>query len=1347
MAGDVGAFEQIVRLHQQSVWRFLRRLLGDPTAAEDVAQETFLRVYRRLPTYAFRARFSTWVFQIARNAGLDELRRAAAGRPGGAGPCARAGGGRGRRHRRGSRSTPPWPPCPVDQREALLLVEVLGLRYAEAAAVLGVPVGTVKSRVFGARRAPARPGPTPETSEPTRRPAMRCDDARLGVSLRADGERPGRRRRTTSTPTSASCPDVPARSRPVVQDLRAPACGSRPSTTSPTSDRPCSPGCGPRPRPGRRDRPRRDRPRRGAPATAVPAPRWRWRPRSPPSPDGRRGATFVGRRPRARPSPAAADVPEPGRRGAGRRRRPRGPLHRLRGGHRRRRRRARSTRTSTYRAPEALALHVQETTAGAAPARARRRARSSSTATAGGTRSTRPCSPAAGLVRCPAAPTAVVAGGHRAASRSRTRPRSRSTWSSPSTASPSPPTRPGSASGPSRAPGRRRVGDRGAGRPAPRRAVRRRRPAPRAPGRPGRAVARRRAPRAAGRGGRGPATTRPAPRGRRPPGGPRRPGDVVLQRRGHRGADQRRPGRRPRRSRPPSAVGDASTPGSARRPTASDPPSRSRARPPARRVPARPGRDGDDPRRPPRRRAVVDRRAGVVHRPGDRPGGPASVCSATSGPTSGPSTSAAPGRPTRARRPADRRCTPPGSTSSSRGSLPAERPAADRRRARGGRARRCPPAGPRPRTATPDRGRRGAPGAADRRRRSTASVRPPCGSPPRRGRRHRDRDPRRARATGGSCWRSGRGTACRRRRRRRDRRGGPGHRRALQRRRGRAGLGRGGAGVHACAAPRWPPASSPRLAEHAGAGVRRPPLVSRLAGRPSPHRPGLVAGAVVDGPGAGRRTSARAAVAADDRDHPPRPSRARCRPPPPCCWPGRRAASTRRSTAAASADPRGHRLVRRGGAARSTWSASHDAAGGAVVDAPAPAGPSRSTPWRSTPRPRRVRRAAPTGRRSPGSARARRCSAPRPPSCAGSGPGGSLTLAGGGEVTVAGGRRRHRHRRRRAGGRPGDRSRRSGIGTDRYLLVAHARRPVRRLEARLRAALPPDRAGPVPRRGRDAVPAARRRRAAPGPRSRQRFGEFAYRPAPGDAVRAGPGLAGRAPGRRSTCRSSGAPAATGTSCGALDGALREVVDAGLAASSTPQGSPGAGTPARPAAATGISRHAWGVAVDLNAGAEPDRARLGAGPAPRRGVRPVGVHRRQRLARARRRALRVRVAADRVTGGARRDAPGINRRSAAGPARRSTGWRPTRRPRRSAPSSRPPTGTPAEAIRVAGPRPHHRRPPVRRATAPRPGRRRRRCRRWPCSCCATIRPAAPSTTVTPPGHVSVITTRSPSAASS
>jgi RNA polymerase sigma-70 factor, ECF subfamily len=148
-AGDLGAFERLVRAYQEPVWRFLRRLLGDAGVAEDVAQETFLRVFRRLPTFTFEAKFSTWVFQIARNAGVDELRS------------------RRRRIRLASLARPPTPAVgmpearaevdaalaslPVDLREAILLIEVLGLRYREVARVLGVPEGTVKSRVFSAR--------------------------------------------------------------------------------------------------------------------------------------------------------------------------------------------------------------------------------------------------------------------------------------------------------------------------------------------------------------------------------------------------------------------------------------------------------------------------------------------------------------------------------------------------------------------------------------------------------------------------------------------------------------------------------------------------------------------------------------------------------------------------------------------------------------------------------------------------------------------------------------------------------------------------------------------------------------------------------------------------------------------------------------------------------------------------------------------------------------------------------------------------------------------------------------------------------------------------------------------
>ena len=149
-AGDLRAFEDLVRAYQAHVWRFLRHFLGDDAQAEDVTQETFLRVYQKLGTFRYQSKFSTWVFQVARNAGIDALR-------------ARA------RHDR-LVSTLPWrqpasssgPETGTEiaaavaslspkLREAVLLVEVLGLTYSEAAGVLGIPEGTAKSRVFQAR--------------------------------------------------------------------------------------------------------------------------------------------------------------------------------------------------------------------------------------------------------------------------------------------------------------------------------------------------------------------------------------------------------------------------------------------------------------------------------------------------------------------------------------------------------------------------------------------------------------------------------------------------------------------------------------------------------------------------------------------------------------------------------------------------------------------------------------------------------------------------------------------------------------------------------------------------------------------------------------------------------------------------------------------------------------------------------------------------------------------------------------------------------------------------------------------------------------------------------------------
>jgi len=148
IAGDMQAFERLVRQFQPHVWRFLRHLLNDAALAEDVTQETFLRLYQHLPRFGFRCKFSTWVLRVARNAGIDALRSR-------------------ERHDRLARDAPVPTPVLAPEtraevraavaslspklREALLVIEVLGLSYREAGQVLGVPVGTVKSRVFQAR--------------------------------------------------------------------------------------------------------------------------------------------------------------------------------------------------------------------------------------------------------------------------------------------------------------------------------------------------------------------------------------------------------------------------------------------------------------------------------------------------------------------------------------------------------------------------------------------------------------------------------------------------------------------------------------------------------------------------------------------------------------------------------------------------------------------------------------------------------------------------------------------------------------------------------------------------------------------------------------------------------------------------------------------------------------------------------------------------------------------------------------------------------------------------------------------------------------------------------------------
>ena len=147
--GDDDAFEELVRLYLADVYRLARHIVRDAEAAEDVTQETFLNAYRALPRYRWRAKFSTWLFRIARNCAIDALRKAASEqrflqvhhpeRPA-PDPSLRAA----LREALGA--------LPSELREAFVVVEVFGFPYPEAAAILGIPIGTLKSRMHRTRR-------------------------------------------------------------------------------------------------------------------------------------------------------------------------------------------------------------------------------------------------------------------------------------------------------------------------------------------------------------------------------------------------------------------------------------------------------------------------------------------------------------------------------------------------------------------------------------------------------------------------------------------------------------------------------------------------------------------------------------------------------------------------------------------------------------------------------------------------------------------------------------------------------------------------------------------------------------------------------------------------------------------------------------------------------------------------------------------------------------------------------------------------------------------------------------------------------------------------------------------
>ncbi|MEU4096882.1 sigma-70 family RNA polymerase sigma factor [Streptomyces sp. NPDC026673] len=157
--GDREAIGELVRVWHAPLWRYVRGMAGSPHLADDLAQEVWVAVIRGLPRLREPGRFAPWLFTIARRTVADHLRkvytaretsaaRSGAGAEESVAECddALAGVLTSMAIEAGLSGLPP------QEREVLILFHLQDLPLATCAEVLGIPAGTVKSRLHRARR-------------------------------------------------------------------------------------------------------------------------------------------------------------------------------------------------------------------------------------------------------------------------------------------------------------------------------------------------------------------------------------------------------------------------------------------------------------------------------------------------------------------------------------------------------------------------------------------------------------------------------------------------------------------------------------------------------------------------------------------------------------------------------------------------------------------------------------------------------------------------------------------------------------------------------------------------------------------------------------------------------------------------------------------------------------------------------------------------------------------------------------------------------------------------------------------------------------------------------------------
>jgi RNA polymerase sigma-70 factor (ECF subfamily) len=157
--GDREAVERFVRASQRDVWRLVAHL-GGVGRADDLTQETYLRALPSLPSFAGRSTARTWLMSIARRVVVDHIRTVTSRpRTTGAVDWTQVADRRQADAHAGVAGFEDIVEINVlldglmpERREALVLTQVLGLSYAEAADICGVPVGTIRSRVARGRQ-------------------------------------------------------------------------------------------------------------------------------------------------------------------------------------------------------------------------------------------------------------------------------------------------------------------------------------------------------------------------------------------------------------------------------------------------------------------------------------------------------------------------------------------------------------------------------------------------------------------------------------------------------------------------------------------------------------------------------------------------------------------------------------------------------------------------------------------------------------------------------------------------------------------------------------------------------------------------------------------------------------------------------------------------------------------------------------------------------------------------------------------------------------------------------------------------------------------------------------------